>query len=111
MIAGGRLDGRNLRTEVVELVKTNSTPSFGQLPSRRDGAVGAMFGNAPILCGGYGSSYLDSCISFQNSQWSQSHSMNKKREYPAGVFIIGRLHFYRILIYREKREILSHFSR
>ena len=40
-------------TEVVELVRTNSTFSFGQLPSRRDTAVAAMFGNAPIFCGGF----------------------------------------------------------
>ena len=49
-----------------------------------------MFGNSPILCGGThksGSSYFDSCISFQNFQWSQSHSMNEKRSFPAGVQI------------------------
>ena len=49
-----------------------------------------MFGNSPILCGGThksGSSYFDSCISFQNSQWTQSHSMNEKRSFPAGVQI------------------------
>ena len=80
--------GGSVLTEVVELVKTNSTPSFGQLPSLRYNAVGAMFGNAPILCGGRdGSSYLDTCISYQNSQWSQSHSMNEKQSYPAGVQI------------------------
>ena len=90
LIAGGGIfDGDYTKTtEVVELVMTNSTPSFGQLPSSRSYAVGAMFGNAPILCGGWdGSSDLDSCISFQNSQWSQSHSMNEKRGYPAGVQI------------------------
>ena len=78
MIAGGwRIDGGSELTEVVELVKTNSIPSYGQLPSNREAAVGIMFGNAPILCGGFdGYSYLDSCISFQNSQWSQTHSMN-----------------------------------
>ena len=53
MIAGGNVaGGSNELTEVVDLVKTNSTPSFGNLPSYRRGAVGAMFGNAPILCGG-----------------------------------------------------------
>ena len=75
-------------TEVVEYVETTSTPSFGQIPTQRDFAVGAMFGNAPILCGGYDEiDTFDSCISFQNSQWSQSHSMDKKRFYPAGVQI------------------------
>ena len=74
-------------TEVIELIKTDSTPSFGQLPSRRYGAVGAMFSNVPILCGGslsFGDLY-DSCLSFQNSKWSQSHAMNEKRGDAAGM--------------------------
>ena len=90
LIAGGDVDCVSDRmTEVVELFKTNSTPSFGQLPSTRAGAVGAMFGNAPIICSGRDgfNNYFDSCISFKNSQWSLSHSMNKKRFYPAGVQI------------------------
>ena len=53
----------------------------------RTNAVGTMFGNAPILCGGYDGSYLNSCISFQNSQWSQSHIMIEERSYSAGVKI------------------------
>ena len=76
---------------VVELVKTNSTPSFGQLPSIRVEAVGAIFGNTPIICGGYdyGSYYdfADTCISYQDSQWTQSHSMNEERLSAAGVQI------------------------
>ena len=80
---------RDELTEVVELVKTNCpAPSFGRLPSRRDGGVGTMFGNVPVLCGGIGdeTSLLD-CISFKNSQWSQSHSMNEIRDYTTGVQI------------------------
>ena len=81
------------KTEVVELIKTNSTPFFGQLPITRWGAAGAMFGNAPILCGGWLPTQpphyfaLDSCISYQNSQWNSSHFMNEKRSYHAGVKI------------------------
>ena len=67
LIVGGSVIGAsNLLTEVVELFKTTSTPSFGQLPSPRYGAVGAMFGNTPILCGGFGN-MGSSCISYQNS--------------------------------------------
>ena len=43
-----------------------------------------MFGNTPMLCGG---SQIDTCISFQSSQWSQSHSMTEKRDFAAGVQI------------------------
>ena len=92
MIAGGTFGDSpvpdNL-TEVVELVKTNSTPSFGQLPSIRVEAVGAIFGNTPIICGGYdyGSYYdfADTCISYQDSQCtmnktgSNSGHFQKKR--------------------------------
>ena len=78
-------------TEVVELVKTHSTPSFGQLPYYHLlNGVGAMFGNSPILCGGYkdfGSfpRSLDTCITYQDSQWSQSYSMILNRKGAAGV--------------------------
>ena len=74
-------------TEVVELVKTNPTPSFGRLPFRRYAAVGTMFGNAPLLCGGYnGTSYFDTCISYyQDSGWIQSYSIVQTRAYAAGV--------------------------
>ena len=88
MIAGGEGEVGD-STEVIELIKTDSTPSFGQLPSIRNGAVGTMFGNVPILCGGslsFGDLY-DSCLSFQNSKWSQSHYMTVRQANTAGVQI------------------------
>ena len=89
LIAGGNVDGSNKLTEVFEYAMTTSTPSFGQLPTQRSIAVGAMFGYAPILCGGYDESWssLDTCISYQDSEWSQSHSMVQKRGHAAGVQI------------------------
>ena len=100
MIAGGYVNrGPFNITEVVELLKSNSTPSFGQLPSIYQGnAVGSMLGNVPIICGGYngyltttniqnGSSAVDFCISFENSEWSQTHLLNDKRAFSAGVKI------------------------
>ena len=94
LIAGGYDSGdpdHYYSTEVVELIKTNSTPSFGNLPLYRKQAVGAILGNAPILCGGYDAphdySSLDSCVSFQNAKWTQSHSMTERRVGSAGVKI------------------------
>ena len=84
LIAGGY----DKRTEVVELIKSNSTPSFGQLPSTRVGAVGTMLGNAPLLCGGYYqyASPVDTCISYhQDSEWSQTQTMVNKLQFAAGV--------------------------
>ena len=85
MIAGGWISGpSDLMTEVVELVQTNSTTSFGQLPSSRSYAVGTMLGNAPLLCG----SIEDTCISYhQDSEWSQTHTMVNQRSTAAGVKI------------------------
>ena len=83
MIAGSHKDAS---TEVVELVKTSSPPSFGQLPgSYYDRAVGGMLGTAPLICGGGAGS---NCILFQNSQWmSLPYSMNDARIDAAGVQI------------------------
>ena len=74
-------------TEVVQLSTTNSTPSFVQLPSVRTGAIGAMLGSVPILCGSdpNDGNSAQSCISFQNSQWNTSHFMNEKRWLAAGA--------------------------
>ena len=89
MIAGGYVyPASDEMTEVIDLVETNPTPSFGQLPSARDDAVGTMLGNAPLLCGGYdgSSSRLDTCISYhQDSGWSKSNTMVNKRSSAAGV--------------------------
>ena len=87
MVVGGQ---RQKTTEVVEFTSSRSTPSYGELPTIRKGAVGAMFVNVPILCGGYSDhdyDYLDSCLSFQNSQWISSHSMTDTRSEAAGVQI------------------------
>ena len=83
MIAGSPKD---TSTEVVDLVKNSSPPSFGQLPEGYyDRAVGGMLGNAPLICGGGAGS---NCILFQNSQWmSLPYSMNDARIDAAGVQI------------------------
>ena len=48
-----------------------------------------MFGNVPTLCGGNDNYHhsFDSCISFQNSKWSQNHYMTVRRANTAGVQI------------------------
>ena len=85
------IGGLKTMTEVLEmdLISSRSTPSYGELPDRRRYSVGAIFDNDPIICGGQTHEYkiYDTCISFQNSQWKQSHSMNEMRTYAAGVQI------------------------
>ena len=93
MIAGGYVHGPHNITEVVDLLQSNRTPSFGQLPSLfHSDAVGAMLGNVPIICGGltgfqFLNASVDFCISFENSEWRQSHLLNDKRAVSAGVKI------------------------
>ena len=119
LIAGGNCLSNCIgTTEVVEFVKTTSTPSFGQLPSgTRIGAVGTMFGNAPILCGGNIESWnnsLDTCISYQEeSEWSQSYSMIQKRSYAASVqvnsstfWILGGYYFDGSNVYTDSTEFV-----
>ena len=88
-MAGGYVNrGPHNLTEVVELIKTNSTPSFGQLPITIGHAVGAMLGSAPIICGGHnGYSATQLCVSFENSQWSHNYLLNDKRAFSAGIKI------------------------
>ena len=82
-MAGGMVDNAYYATEVVVLVETNSTPSFGQLPSTRNDAFGTMLGNTPLLCGGYDprfDEYFDNCISYhQDTKWKQSNLMTTRR--------------------------------
>ena len=62
-----------------------------------------MLGDAPILCGGFDESdnFLDTCISYQDSKWSQSHLMVEKRSFAAEVkidsttfWILGGMDYY-----------------
>ena len=115
---GGTTGEHNILTEVVELVKTDSTPSFGQLPTTRIAAVGGMLGNTPILCGGHEgfiNMNYNSCISFQNSIWSISHSMNEYRASSIGVqinstalWILGGYHWVESLNLLDNTEFIIH---
>ena len=110
MIAGSHKDAS---TEVVELVKTSSPPSFGQLPgSNYDRAVGGMLGTAPLICGGENGN--SNCIIFQNSQWMNlPYSMNDARIDAAGVqinsttfWILGGLNFQQANPYLRSTEFI-----
>ena len=55
LIVGGETDGNDLATEVIDVqYKSNVvTSSFGEIPSKKDEAVGGLIGSTPIICGGY----------------------------------------------------------
>ena len=89
MIAGVNVDGgEDEMTEIVELLKTNSTPSFGQIPSKRSRPVGTWFG-APLICGGSSDTkeVFDTCIFYDPhfEFWYQSHSLTVNRYASTGV--------------------------
>ena len=74
MIAAGGNEGNYiLATEVIN-VSDDSTYSFGDIVERK-GAVGGLLGSSPIICGVKDYEYFDSCIMYQQSQWTQSHTM------------------------------------
>ena len=78
-----------------------------------------MFGNAPILCGGRDGSpqfsfeYLSTCITYQDSEWIQSHSMVQKRFMAAGVqinstalWILGGYYADETYVYLDSTEFI-----
>ena len=85
MVVGGTVK----KTEIVEFTNSNSTPpAYGELPNVRCWAVGAILGNAPFVCGGAdGTTYFDSCLTLENSQWNKSYVLTVGRAYFAGVLI------------------------
>ena len=93
LIVGGSTTysgGNHLATEVIDVQSnSNVTSSFGDIPSRRNNAVGGLLGSTPILCGGYNGTFdvQDSCFTLKDSQWSQTHKMTTKRGESASVQI------------------------
>ena len=88
MIVGGNGVG----TEVFQFIVSNSIPLYGELPEERYDAVGTIFGDSPVLCGGKtqgegNGDYHDNCITFVNSTWDKSHLLTENRVYSAGVQI------------------------
>ena len=88
MIVGGNGVG----TEVFQFIVSNSIPIYGELPEERYDAVGTIFGDSPVLCGGKtqgegNGDYHDNCITFVNSTWDKSHLLTENRVYSAGVQI------------------------
>ena len=72
-----------LTTEVIDLSKSNVTYSFGDIPELRFPVLGGRLGSSPIICGG---STIDvSCMMFQQSQWTQTHTMTIPRDMAASV--------------------------
>ena len=98
------IGGSENNTEFVKFITSNSTPFYGQLPETRIGSFGAMLGDAPLVCGGRTgpeSTYYNSCLTYENFQWSPSHIMNEKRAFSAGVllnsstfWILGGFYFF-----------------
>ena len=80
--------GDLLATEIID-VQSNSdvTSSFGEIPSLRRRAVGGLIGSTPIICGGYDSNYNreESCFTYNQSQWTKTHTMTTKRSYASSV--------------------------
>ena len=84
--------GRDVKaTEVLDFSNSNLTkPSFGVIPEVRRYAVGAYLNDQPILCGGNDGDYrnaYDTCLTFHNSKWSQTHKLTTTRSEAASVLL------------------------
>ena len=87
MIVGGITNGAVQRTtQVINVANTNITNSFGNIPNQRLGLEGGLLGSSPIICGGSLTSLSnDSCLTFQQSQWTQTHTLTIPRMGSASV--------------------------
>jgi len=78
-------------TEVLDFSNSNLTkPSFGVIPEVRVGAVGAYLNDQPIICGGddgYWQNAYDTCLTFDDSRWSQTHKLTTIRTAAASVLL------------------------
>ena len=81
MIVGGIGQDKNgyffarVETEVINVYNSNVTNYFGNIPNQRLGLEGGLLGSSPIICGGSLTSLSnDSCLTFQQSQWTQTHT-------------------------------------
>ena len=54
LIVGGIVsgNGNNLATELIDVNSSSTSSLFGDIPSKRDYAVGGLLGSTPITCGG-----------------------------------------------------------
>ena len=83
MIVGGITNGAVQRTtQVINVANTNITNSFGNIPEGRFTTVGGLLGSSPIICGGFNDL---SCLTFQQSQWTQTHTLTIPRMGSASV--------------------------
>ena len=83
LIVGGITNGAVQRTtQVINVANTNITNSFGNIPEGRFTTVGGLLGSSPIICGGFNDL---SCLTFQQSQWTQTHTLTIPRFGSASV--------------------------
>ena len=83
LIVGGITNGAVQRTtQVINVANTNITNSFGNIPEGRFTTVGGLLGSSPIICGGFNDL---SCLTFQQSQWTQTHTLTIPRMGSASV--------------------------
>ena len=58
-------------------------------------AVGANLHGTPIVCGGYSSTYYQTCYKLTNGGWQEFASMNEKRGYTAaGIMFKNKFHVF-----------------
>ena len=67
---------------------------LADIPVSNGGAVGAHLHGTPIVCGGYSSTYYQTCYKLTNGGWQEFASMNEKRGDAAGIMFKNKFHVF-----------------
>ena len=96
MITTGSPSSSARKTEVVDVVSGKTCADLVDFPFYNDGAVGAIFHETPIVCGGrYSLTYYRKCYKFTtNAGWYQFTSMKEIRHHAAGIMHQNKFHVF-----------------
>ena len=82
------------KTEVVDVESGETCADLADFPVENYGAVGANLDGTPIVCGGRGSSYYQTCYKYTNAGWQQFASMKERRKNAAGITYKNKFHVF-----------------
>ena len=95
LITTGSPSSSARKTEVVDVTSGKTCADLVDFPFSNDGAVGAIFHETPVVCGGrYSLTYYRTCYKFSNAGWYQFTSMKENRHLAAGIMHQNKFHVF-----------------
>jgi len=78
LVVSGGYDGNN--AEIIDVEDASFNCTVSQFPTYLFEATGGLVGDTPLICGGYGSTYQNSCYSLkEDGTWKLESSLNTAR--------------------------------